>query len=48
MVLGLDHFEVYGYRQADVYAMLKSINETYERWITERPDHWFWVHNRWS
>lgn len=36
-----------GDRPADVYALLKAINETYERWITERPDHWFWVHNRW-
>lgn len=34
-------------RDADVYAILKSINEVYEEWITERPDHWFWVHNRW-
>jgi KDO2-lipid IV(A) lauroyltransferase len=37
-----------GDRKADVYALLKAINETYEQWITERPDHWFWVHNRWS
>jgi Kdo2-lipid IVA lauroyltransferase/acyltransferase len=34
-------------RDADVYETLKSINEVYEEWITERPDHWFWVHNRW-
>jgi KDO2-lipid IV(A) lauroyltransferase len=37
-----------GDRKADVFALLKAINETYEQWITERPDHWFWVHNRWS
>ncbi|MFC4271005.1 lauroyl acyltransferase [Sneathiella chungangensis] len=37
-----------GDRPTDVYAMLKAINEVFERWITERPDHWFWVHNRWS
>ncbi|MCF8466773.1 MAG: hypothetical protein K9G33_05180 [Sneathiella sp.] len=37
-----------GDRHADAFALLKAINETYERWITERPDHWFWVHNRWS
>ncbi len=36
-----------GDRKADVFALLKAINETYEQWITERPDHWFWVHNRW-
>ncbi|WP_339632013.1 lysophospholipid acyltransferase family protein [uncultured Sneathiella sp.] len=37
-----------GDKTEDVYALLKAINETYEEWITERPDHWFWVHNRWS
>ena len=37
-----------GEREKDVYTLLKDINETFERWITERPDHWFWVHNRWS
>lgn len=37
-----------GDKATDVYALLKAINETYELWITERPDHWFWVHNRWS
>jgi len=37
-----------GDRKTDVFALLKAINETYEQWITERPDHWFWVHNRWS
>jgi len=36
-----------GDHKADVFAMLKLINETYEDWIRERPDHWFWVHNRW-
>jgi len=34
-------------RDADIYEILKMINEVYEDWITERPDHWFWVHNRW-
>ena len=37
-----------GDKEKDIYALLKAINETYEGWITERPDHWFWVHNRWS
>lgn len=36
-----------GERDKDVIQLLKSINEIYESWITERPDHWFWVHNRW-
>ena len=36
-----------GDHDADVYSVLKSINGIYEDWITERPDHWFWVHNRW-
>ncbi len=39
--------EVTGDRTQDVYAILKAINECYEDWIRERPDHWFWVHNRW-
>jgi KDO2-lipid IV(A) lauroyltransferase len=36
-----------GNTEEDVFAVLKSINEIFEDWITERPDHWFWVHNRW-
>ncbi len=33
--------------QQNVYRFLTTINEIYEEWIRERPDHWFWVHNRW-
>lgn len=36
-----------GDRKEDVVRLLTTINEIYEAWITERPDHWFWVHNRW-
>lgn len=36
-----------GDAQQNVFNFLKSINELYEDWIRERPDHWFWVHNRW-
>jgi len=36
-----------GEKDKDVMQLLKSINGIYENWITERPDHWFWVHNRW-
>ncbi|MEH6478011.1 MAG: lysophospholipid acyltransferase family protein [Sneathiella sp.] len=35
-------------RQKDVIQFLTRINVMYESWIRERPDHWFWVHNRWS
>ncbi|GLQ07716.1 lysophospholipid acyltransferase family protein [Sneathiella chinensis] len=37
-----------GDRQQDVIETLTRINEMYEDWIREKPDHWFWVHNRWS
>jgi KDO2-lipid IV(A) lauroyltransferase len=33
--------------QQNVLSFLTTINEIYEEWIRERPDHWFWVHNRW-
>ncbi|MBL4905829.1 MAG: lysophospholipid acyltransferase family protein [Sneathiella sp.] len=36
-----------GDRNKDVVQLLTTINEIYEDWIRERPDHWFWVHNRW-
>ena len=31
----------------NVVRFLTTINEMYEQWIREKPDHWFWVHNRW-
>lgn len=36
-----------GNRDADMLAGLQQMNGILERWIRERPDHWFWVHRRW-
>lgn len=36
-----------GDRQADVIALLTTVNGIYEDWIRAKPGHWFWVHNRW-
>ncbi len=36
-----------GDRKKDVFDLLLTINRVYEDWIRKRPDHWFWVHNRW-
>ena len=36
-----------GERSADVAALMTAVNRTLERWIRERPEQWFWVHNRW-
>lgn len=36
-----------GDRNADVAALMQKVNQTLERWIRERPEQWFWVHNRW-
>ncbi|MEP3244758.1 MAG: lysophospholipid acyltransferase family protein [Sneathiella sp.] len=36
-----------GDRKQDIFDLLVRINEVYEEWIRARPDHWFWVHNRW-
>ncbi|MGO8920812.1 MAG: lysophospholipid acyltransferase family protein [Stellaceae bacterium] len=32
---------------ADTLALMISVNRVLERWIRERPDHWFWLHRRW-
>jgi Kdo2-lipid IVA lauroyltransferase/acyltransferase len=34
-------------RTADVAALLSAVNRTLESWIRERPEQWFWLHNRW-
>ena len=34
-------------RTADVAALMRAVNQTLESWIRERPEQWFWVHNRW-
>jgi KDO2-lipid IV(A) lauroyltransferase len=31
----------------DTLAIMTQMNAVLERWIRERPDHWFWVHRRW-
>ena len=36
-----------GNRTADVAALMTAVNLTLEGWIRERPEQWFWVHNRW-
>ncbi|MGE0257723.1 MAG: lauroyl acyltransferase [Alphaproteobacteria bacterium] len=36
-----------GNRATDVAAIMAAVNGTLERWIRERPEHWFWVHRRW-
>lgn len=37
-----------GDASADVLALLAAINALFEDWIRERPDHWLWLHRRWS
>ena len=32
---------------AGVAALMRRINVLFEKWISERPDHWLWIHNRW-
>jgi KDO2-lipid IV(A) lauroyltransferase len=36
-----------GDRAADVAALMTEVNRTLEGWIRERPEQWFWVHQRW-
>jgi KDO2-lipid IV(A) lauroyltransferase len=33
---------------SDTLLLTRKINETLEKWITEYPSQWFWVHNRWK
>ncbi len=37
-----------GDADADVAAAMGRINALFEDWIRERPDHWLWIHRRWS
>jgi KDO2-lipid IV(A) lauroyltransferase len=32
---------------ADTLMIMTRVNQVLERWIRERPDHWFWLHRRW-
>ena len=36
-----------GDRTSDAAALMAAVNLTLEAWIRERPEQWFWVHNRW-
>ena len=36
-----------GDRKKDIELMMTKVNELFEDWIIERPDQWFWLHNRW-
>ncbi|MEC8621481.1 MAG: lauroyl acyltransferase [Pseudomonadota bacterium] len=36
-----------GDRKKDIELMMTMVNEIFEGWIIERPDQWFWLHNRW-
>ena len=31
-----------------ITAMTNDLNRVLERWIEDRPGHWFWLHNRWG
>ena len=37
-----------GDRETDVYNVMVQVNETLESWIRQRPEQWFWLHNRWG
>ena len=32
----------------DVDEITRLINIRFEKWITETPEMWFWIHNRWN
>ena len=36
-----------GDRRQDIQLMTQAMNGTLERWITERPESWLWMHRRW-
>lgn len=36
-----------GDRAADTRALTETVNRHLERWITERPEQWLWLHRRW-
>lgn len=37
-----------GDNKADAAAIMQQLHSIMERWISERPDQWFWVHKRWG
>lgn len=34
--------------EAELARLTLALNETLERAIRERPDHWYWIHRRWK
>ena len=36
-----------GNKKDDVMILLNQMNGMIEEWVRERPEQWFWVHNRW-
>jgi lauroyl/myristoyl acyltransferase len=36
-----------GDSHADAAALMAQVNAILERWIRDRPEQWFWVHQRW-
>ena len=36
-----------GDRQADVLALMTTVNATLERWVRADPGNWLWLHRRW-
>lgn len=36
-----------GDKQRDVKLLMTAVNDRLSAWITERPEQWLWVHNRW-
>jgi KDO2-lipid IV(A) lauroyltransferase len=36
-----------GDNETDTLALMTSVNGVIERWVRERPEHWFWLHRRW-
>ncbi|HEV3174526.1 MAG TPA: lauroyl acyltransferase [Stellaceae bacterium] len=40
-------YERTGDAARDTLALMTEVNQVLERWIRERPDHWFWLHRRW-
>ena len=36
-----------GDKQSDILSLMTEVNDHLENWITQRPEQWLWVHNRW-
>lgn len=40
-------FDLSGDRTQDTLMITQTVNDTLQRWITDDPGQWFWVHKRW-